>query len=335
MHTPSWLSGQSLTESINREPWRWDFAQMTRLLEVFGETFQVDSDPACQYACAELTSAHKTQKGWQFTTTIPALEGYHGVLPYAYQDVERKGRLSSETADIRMFFSMFNHRIYALTAKVATRSDLGIHYERAHREGAKLSNALLGLVGLSIPTQHIPRDNLVRYIVVLTRWTTNLEILSKMLCDYFSLDIELSPPPVVRKVMSEDSLTRLRTRVKHDTECVGYLGRNTVCGRSCYLLHSQVNIILRVKNRQAYHDIIHDFALRPAIVEMCTLYFSGSARFRVQIKCPRHCLSPPRLSAKPQENSARLGLLSCLAPQLRPEEMIVVDFPEFSRQESQ
>ena len=328
MYTPSWLSDQSLTDSLQQQPWRWQFAQATRVIGITGGIFQAGSDPIYGYPCAEISDAVKIRKGWRLTVTSPSLNGYNGVLPYVYQDLEQYQRLVRDDDDLHALLALFNHRTLVLTSMVANSSSLSVRYEYHHQSGNQLAGTMLTLPGMVVPTIWLPAENLVRYTAVLRRTTTSLEPLSIILKDYFSIDVCLEPPPLVRLPMAPDCLTRLRCNVDHKTLCVGHLGRNTVVGRSCYLLHTRVNIVLRANSREEYTAITSDHTLAPAILEMCNLYFSASAKFRLQIECPRRCLSSPRLTVKPCSQTARLGLLSCLNPERHPDRIIIMDFPE-------
>lgn len=331
MYTPSWLSDQSLNDSLQQQPWRWSFSQATRVIVHSGQLLRVGSDPIYRYPCAEIGEVQHTLEGWRLTVTCPALDGYHGALPYVYQDLEQEQRLLRDDDDLCALWSIFNHRSLVLTSMVAHCSNLGIRYEQLYLQGEQLAKTLLILTGLPNPTRWLPSDNLVRYSQVLSKTTTNLELLAGILEDYFDINIQLQSPPVVREELAPDCLTRLYARVDRTTRGVGYLGRNTLTGRSCYLLHSRVNVIILAETREEYNAITRDKTLAPAILEMCTLYFEGSARFRLQIKCPRLCLIRPQLTAKPSANTARLGLLSCLMPEQHPDRVIVVDFPEVNR----
>lgn len=325
MYTPSWLSDQSLINRLTREPWRWQFAQAIRILEFLQQPLRFESDPVYRYPCAEQVRVRQNGSGWTITSTLPALDGFHGVLPYTYQDIERHQRLIRDDHGIHGFWTLFNDRILSLTAAQQLRCKLNVRYEQRHRRGGVFAGTMLTIMGLPVPG-HIPPDNLFFYAGLLARKTTSLAILGAALNDYFRLDIKLIPPPVVRMPLAPDCLTRMCSKVDHHTRCVGYLGQNTLIGKSCYLLHTRVNIIIQVKNKQQYRAVIRDKTLAPAILEFSHIYFAGSAWFRLQIHCPRHCLISPRLSTRHHNGVARLGRFSCLMPGLRPGESVVVDF---------
>ncbi|MCW7551135.1 type VI secretion system baseplate subunit TssG [Endozoicomonas gorgoniicola] len=327
MYTPTWLSDQSLSDSLQQQPWRWQFAQAVRIIELTGGTFRAVSDPVYGYASAEISDILRTRKGWRLKVTCPSLNGYNGVLPYVYQDLEQQQRLVRDDDDLYALFSVFNHRALKLTSMVANRSSLSVRYEERYQRGGLLDKTVLTLLGTPIPTQWIPPDNLVRYTQVLHRATTSLVLLSGILQDYFSIAIRLEAPPLVRLPLAPECLTRLRCRVDHKTKCVGHLSRNAVVGRSCYLLHTRLNVVILARNPDEYAEITSDRSLGPAMLEMCTLYFAGAARFRLQIECSKRCLASPTLNTRPCVSTARLGLLSCLIPERHPDQTIVVDYP--------
>lgn len=325
MYSPSWLSGQSLIDQLTHEPWRWNGAQAVRLLEHLRQPVHFKSDPAYRYPCAEQVKISKEGNGWSITSTLPALDGFNGALPYVYQDIERHQRLNHDDSDMRGFWSLFNNRILSLTATQQLRCKLNARYEQRHLRGGTPAKTLLTVTGLSTP-RYIPPDNLFFYAALIARKTTNLGVLTAILNDYFRLDISIIPPPIVQMPLATDCLTRMRCRIDRHTSCVGYLGQNSLIGNSCYLLHSRVRIIIRVKNKEQHQAVIHDKTLAPVLLEFCDIYFDGNAKFRLQVQCPRHCLVSPKLSARHRDGVARLGRLSCLVPGLHPSDKVVVDF---------
>ncbi|MFK0574120.1 type VI secretion system baseplate subunit TssG [Endozoicomonas sp.] len=340
MYSPSWLSDQSLMDSLLQEPWRCQAAQALRLLghDNAGQV-QFISEPSCSYPCGELNHMKPTDSGWQLVSTQPALTGFYGALPYVYQDMEAQQRLTLDDDSILGFFSLFNDRILQHTNQIQLRPVMSVHYEQNIHQPLTQGHRLLAVSGIPWP-KHIPVDNLARYAAVLARKTTNLELLGTLLKDYFALDFQLQPPPVVKMPFARECRTQLHSRVNHRTPCAGRLGENTLLGSSCYLLHSSVSVVISVNTVREYQAIISDARLAPAIVEMCVFFFASIVRFRLQINCPRHCLVSPRLSSRPGTNVARLGRLSCLLPELHPEQRVTVDFPgrrrnkRFSRRES-
>ena len=335
MYAPSWLSDQSLIDSLQQEPWRWQSAQAVRVLENAGLQVEHGSQPAYCYPVSELSHAKRAGRGWRLVSTLPAMNGYHGVLPYGYQDLEQHQRLALDDSGIYDFLSVINHRVLQQSNTVVLRSYLSIRYEQEYVSGKVPGKHILSVSGLPTP-QVIPVENFVRYSAVLARRTTSLELLANILKDYFCFEFSLEPPPVIRMLLARDCLTKLHTRIDHKTESPGRLGDSTLLGRSGYLLHSCVNVVIFTKTLKEYKAATSDPGMAPAVLEMCTIYFACIARFRLQIKCPRSFLESPRLSSKPGNGVARLGRLSCLMPELHPQQLIIVDYPPggFSERES-
>ena len=327
MYTPSWLSDQSLIDSLQQEPWRWQSAQAVRVFEYSELLVEQYSNPAYSYPMAELTQVSFTDRSVKLISTLPALSGYNSVLPYAYQDIELRQRLAQDCSGIYDFISIFNNRILRLQSQVVLRSHLSVRYEEERATGVIPGRQIFAASGLS-PTRKVPVENLVRYSALLARKTTCLELLANILTDYFSFEFNLEPPPLVRMPLAKDCLTQLHSNIDHHTQSIGYLGKNALLGRSGYLLHSCVNIVISARSREEYQAIVGDPEMPPAILEISTIYFSCLARFRLQIKCPRSFLTSPRLSCKPTPDVARLGRLSCLRPELYPHQLITIDYPE-------
>ena len=336
MHTPSWLSGQTLIESLQHEPSRWEYAQAVRILELSGVSVRPVSDPVYGYPCTEITRVDHTARGCQLHTTCHGLVGYNGTLPYVYQDIEQTSRLVADNTGFSDLLSLLCQKTLMLTSKVACSSSLSYWYEQHHHQKNELAQVLLMLFGLPLyrtrlSAGHLPADNLVRYAEALQRPTTNIPLLSRLLNDYFDLSITLPMPNVVRMAISTDCLTRLRCRTPSSSHrrqhCAGFLGHNAALGQSCYLLSPHVHVVIRVESRAEYLSVINDASLPQAILTLCELYFSHAIKCRLHIDCPMQCLSAPRLSARPTRLSARLGLLSCLSPEHSPQHRVVMDLP--------
>lgn len=327
MYTPSWLSDQSLTAALQQEPWRWQSSQAIRVLSFLGESVEQRCDSSYCYPVAELCRVKRHHHGWLCVSTSPALSGYHGVLPYCYQDIEQYQKQSQDSSGLFDFLSGLSSRILSQGSRVALRSRVTARYESVREENALASKHMLSLSGLPMP-QKIPVDNLVRYSAVLARKTTNLALLASLLRDYFSFDVHLEPPPVVRMPLAKDCLTKLVcSYTERRGQYVVRLGENSLIGRSGYLLHSCINVVISARTVDEYQSIVEDPDIAPAILEMCTIYFSSPAHFRLQIQCPRRFLDPPRLSAQPTGSVARLGRMSCLLPELKPQQLITIDYP--------
>ncbi len=366
MYTPSWLSDQSLITSLLQEPWRWQAAQALRVVGhiprivpprgtiqkgVFPESvpWRFHCAPDYRYPCAELyrvfRTDSRTDSGWQLVSTQPALNGYYGTLPYVYQDLEKQMRLAGDHAgghadghadgneSMLGFFSIFSDRILKHTNQIKLDASLPVLFEQCKQKaGQKLTpgHRLLALAGVPSP-KTIPVNNLVRYAAAVGRKTTNLKLLALILRDYFSLDFRLESPPLMKMPVAPDCRTQLHSHVDHRTACAGRLGESCLLGNSCYLLHTCVFVGIVVNTGEEYQALTGDPLLAPAILEMCSIYFSSLVRFRLQINCPRRCLASPQLSAqpaaKPAGHIACLGRLSCLLSGLHPEQRITVDFP--------
>ncbi len=343
MYTPTWLSNQSLIESLQLAPGGWQYAQAMRLLIHYDWTLQKPlsifslCDARYRFASEDLISVSKKGQNWYVTTTKPALTGYKGVLPYVYQDLELQQRLSRDVKDVQGVFSIFNQRILQLTFETTSRASVGYRYEDRCNKSHPLSRTLLTLAGLPLPVS-LPLDNLLRYASVLGRKTTNLSLLEIIIKHYFCIDVELQRPSIMRKYLTKDSLCRLRVGVDQNTSGEGgYLGGTALIGQSCYLYNPSICVVICVDNKEQYRAVTSDKSLPTHLNEFCHLYFAGDAQVRLQIRCPRYCLSTPRLCSRSAKetteyfySAARLGRLSCLVPHLYASSMVIADFPEVS-----
>ena len=326
MYTPSWLSDEPLIASLLNAPWQWSAAQAHRILERTGTAIKYHTDSCMNYPLGEINNIDKTGTGWQIQSTLHALNGYNGALPYSYQDLERYQRLTDDNLTLKHFFSLFNHKILHLSQQVSLNSCLSVSYEKYHYNRLSKWHPIQTIMGVS-SAKHLPSNNLIQYAAVLSQKTTSLKTLTYVLNDYFLLSFHFEPPPLVKMPLADDCLTRLHSRMHNASQAP--LGSTTSLGKSCYLLSSTLKLIISVSTAAEYRKITKDSTLAPAILELCSMYFSNSAHIQLQIQCPRMCLQSPRLSTKEDTSFVgRLGRHSCLVPELHPDALITVDYSQ-------
>ncbi len=327
MFTPSWLSDQSLIQSLQQEPWRWQSAQVYRVLQNGGFQISQSTLPDYCFPASELIDVQLNSHRCKLLTTLTTLNGYYGVLPYVYQDIEIHQRLNLESTGFYDFCSVFNRRILNLVSELRLNSLQSVVYEKTKNSGHIPGKDILALCGLPHP-RHVPAENLVRYAGRLTENSTSLIPLARILKDYFNIEFALKSSAVVKMPLAADALTQLCSHADHQRRSNACLGKNSLIGQSCYMLYSGLNVVIKANRREQYDAIINDVELAPAILEICAICFSSLVSFRLQIECPLSFLKPPRLSAKPDHQVARLGRLSCLTQSSHSQQLVTVDYPK-------
>ncbi|MDD7805135.1 MAG: type VI secretion system baseplate subunit TssG [Endozoicomonas sp. (ex Botrylloides leachii)] len=326
MFTPSWLSKESLKEKLVNQPWRWQLSQTIRVLENASIPFRLVGDPIYRYPYAELTDAKKVSSGWQFSIASHGLTGYHGTLPYAYQDADKDQRLLYEKTCFSDLMDILQQHSLTFPAKITNSISLPFRYEQGVKYNQPLANAILNLLGTSRPTYYVPAENLVRYAIALNQ-PDNIDRLSHILKDYFKLDIQIKKRSLARFPIPQETQTRLQCHVGCFSSSPGYLGQNAVIGNSCYLISSRVKVAIKVSSTDQYEALLSDKKLAPAIIEICSLYSPPGTKFCLKIECQRRLLPSPRLDIKLRTSSARLGLQSCLKGQTNQDTWVTTNYP--------
>ncbi|MRI33747.1 hypothetical protein EOPP23_12190 [Endozoicomonas sp. OPT23] len=332
MFTPSWQSDQSLIDSLIITPWRWQFDQACRVIGQSHLPVRFTSDPSYQFPVSEITASKLSHDGWQIASTKTAMTGYYSTLPYYYQDVEQHQRVNLDNSGLHDTLDLMNQRILELTSQMSQRTRLGIRYEERYRRGDSLAGTLLTLAGLPElnQLQQSPPENILKYAAMLGRKSTSMEKLAITLSDYFGVDVHPVCPAVERMMLAEDCPTRLRSKNKGKGHNIGYLGNSALLGQSCYLPCARANLQIEIHSLQDFEDFFSDQGLIPAIREVCSIYFSGSSWVCITLKIPRRFLKPPVLSAKSSSHTACLNRFSCLCPELRPDQNLILNMPEVS-----
>ncbi len=332
MFTPSWQSDQSLINNLVSNPWRWQFAQACRVIAQSHLPVRFSSDPSCQFPVSDITVSKLSHDGWQIATTMTSMTGYYSTLPYYYQDVEQHQRVNLDNFGLHDTLDLMNQRILELTAQIKNRTRLGSRYEERYHSRDGLAGTLLTLAGLP-ELNHLkqsPPENILKYAAMLGQKSTSMEKLSQTLSDYFSVDIHPLCPVVERVMLADDCPTRLTSKNRGGVGNTGFLGKTALLGSSCYLPCARANLLIEIHSQQDFDDFFQDNGLIPAIREVCNIYFSGSSWVSIKLKVPRRFLKAPVLSAKQSSTTACLNRFSCLCPELRPDQNLVLSMPEAS-----
>ncbi|MGI9282109.1 MAG: type VI secretion system baseplate subunit TssG [Endozoicomonas sp.] len=330
MYTPSWLSDQSLKQSLTQTPERWQYTQAIRVLSLTGQPCFSLAPPSYQFPGRELAQIVQTKEGWRLDSYLPSLFGFYSVIPYYLQDIEQHQRTNLDKTDIYSFFSLLNHRTLTMAADVKTRSNLGLRYEQRQITGHTLVNTLLAISGTPelLNLQNTEGSCLIRYNATLGRTAKDMKKFAAILSDYFSIKVTAHRPKLERQKLSSDCLTRLRTSPSEEEQHLICLGKAAPLGQYCFLPRVKARLEIEINNPEEFQAVYGDHTLIPAMHELSARYFGGSRSVCLTVRCPRRLLQAPRISSHPSLATVRLNRYSCLCPELHPDQYVVVALPE-------
>lgn len=204
--TPPEANRWPIAEMLDREPYRFEFFQAVRLLELMYPNrrvvgrFSNPPDEVVRFgASSRITFPPSENESLDRTTTPPlmrvnfmGLTGPQGVLPLDYS-VTVLDRVRSRDTGIRDFFDIFNHRMISLFYQAWEKYRFAVPYERGERD--RFSHYVLALLGLGTSglqdRQEVPDDSLLFYSGLLSSHARSAAGLRQLLADYFGVQVQI------------------------------------------------------------------------------------------------------------------------------------------------
>lgn len=221
MATENRRTGTSLAAQLAREPWRFDFFQVVRLLEQIachrGAGHRAvpvghDHDPATEVVrfrtllsrsfppadVVDLTPADNDDGGpSQLLVAFMGLAGPAGVLPESYLDLLQQ-RVREKDFALRDFFDLFNHRTISLFYRAWEKYRLRFDFERARRDGREedaFTRILESFIGVGSARQAgrlaMPDSRLLRYVGHFAHFPRSAVVLQAIIADHFKVLAEV------------------------------------------------------------------------------------------------------------------------------------------------
>jgi type VI secretion system protein ImpH len=259
--TPGWTENPAvdrwpIAETLDREPWGFEFFQAVRLLmrmspdrEVVGrftnpadEALRFSANPDVQFPASEIQELERPPDGpARMRVNFMGLTGPSGVLPLAYSDFVLE-RLRARDTTLRDFFDVFNHRMISLFYRAWEKYRFPIPYERGELD--PFSHHLLALLGLAtVGLQNrldVEDDSLLFYCGLLSLHPRSSTVFRQILSDYFDVPVEIEQFVGAWYAVEPDAQCELG-------EGAGYsdrLGIGTVVGDEIWDQQSRVRIQL-------------------------------------------------------------------------------------------
>jgi len=265
--TPAEANRWPIADALDREPYRFEFFQAVRLLELMypkrrvvgrfsnpqDEVVRFGASSSITFPPSETESLDRTQSPPLMRVAFMGLTGPSGVLPLDYS-VTVLDRVRSRDTTIRDFFDIFNHRMISLFYQAWEKYRFAVPYERGERD--LFSNYILALLGLATPglqdRQDVPDDSLLFYSGLLSAHARSATGLRQVLGDYFGVQVEIEQFVGAWYPVDEESQCSLGEGTS-DSE---RLGLGAVVGDEIFDQQSRIRIRFGPLSLAEYNDFL-------------------------------------------------------------------------------
>lgn len=224
MATQGRRTDAALDETLWQEPWRFEFFQAVRLMELVAHTEHAqdgrpapapvgyDYSPAQElvrftalmsrsFPASDVVNLSAGSRGdsqvSRMQVSFMGLTGPAGVLPESYLDLIQQ-RVRDRDFALRDFFDLFNHRTISLFYRAWEKYRLGIGYERARRRSThddsftRLIESLIGKgTGHQAQRLAVADGRLLAYAGHLSHFPRSAVVLETILADHFAIQVGL------------------------------------------------------------------------------------------------------------------------------------------------
>ncbi|GGB82409.1 hypothetical protein GCM10011352_05290 [Marinobacterium zhoushanense] len=309
----------SLSAELQRQPQRFDFIQVIRLLRWMAQhrELRLSAEPMPDGTAREVQAIEQLGRESRIRLGLEALSGARGVIPnYLYEEL--LASLHQENRALQQFLDIFNHRYYQLLYGEREKGNLLVREEQEQLEAAALvrlpQRACLPRLA-ALPGFRSGNTDLLRYSVLLGLKVSSLRGLRQLLCDYFELNIQVSATGSSSHRLPATSLTRLGGTDARNNR----LGQGVLLGRQGTLHFHRLEVRVEPRDQQEFVALRSDPCFAGRLRELVQAYLRETTDLKLYLYVKRAFITQPRLSSRP-EQAVRLGEGNCLAPQVKPGE---------------
>ena len=259
-----------LENSLQKEPYRYDFFQVMRLLECvykdkfrFGQSQRPSLEPPIrlgQEISLAFEAATLTSLGWRKKSLVPVLKqrffglfGTNGPMPlhlteYIYERIHHYGDRTLES-----FSNMFHHRMICLFYRAWANNEPTVGFDRPETDRfATYVGSLAGFGEESLRERDaMPDLAKLYYTGFLASRTKSAEGLRALLSDYFRLNVSIEQFVGEWLDIAESDLTRLGT-----SQRTGELGISTVLGSRVWACQHKFRICFSDLTLEQYLSLL-------------------------------------------------------------------------------
>lgn len=328
MAAKSRRSTPPLIEELRNRPYRFDFYQAVRMVELMhgvgidpdsktvpvGETadprkeaLRFEADPSLAFppsAIKTYTPAGDETSPDAMTIRFMGLAGAMGPLPRPFTERLIR-RVSKKDTAWRAFLDMFNHRLASLMMRVRKAHRIGI--DTRPPEETLIAKFLRAFMGLGTPglrnRMAVPDKSLLRYAGLLAHHPRTALGLERMVADFYGLPVR------VRQFVGE----WVHLEAGQETRLGARLGRNNVLGREAFLgtrywdQQSAIELRIGPLDRETFESFLPGGARHRPLLALIMFYVSPEYNFRARLTAEPKAVPASRLG-----QDLRLGWTSWL-----------------------
>jgi type VI secretion system protein ImpH len=302
------LSRWPIAAALDREPYRFEFFQAVRLLELMyperqvvgrftnpsAEALRFGATASVSFPASEIQSLDRHASPPLMRVNFMGLTGPEGVLPLDYSILVSE-RLRARDTAMRDFFDLFNHRMISLFYQAWEKYRFGVPYERGERN--RFSHHVMALLGLGTTglqdRLEVPDDALVFYSGLLSAHARSATGLRQLLADYFGVQVEI------------EQFVGAWYPVDRDAQCClgeGWsdserLGIGAVVGDEIFDQQSRVRIRFGPLTLAQYNDFLPGGEGYRQVRSLTSFYAGGEYDVELQLFLRRDEVPPCELAA--------------------------------------
>lgn len=278
------------TKSPVRHPaWEYEFFQLIRILAdadasvpLPGTTFsyhdeavRIHPDAAQVFPAADVKQIREsnTDEPAEVTVTFGGLYGIDGALPSSFH--EHFARREDETAPVRAFLDLFNHRMYTYLwrAWARNRPELLREDTSVHKTYAARLESLAGLRTPGAVEPPVAVQRLLPFAGILSAWSRNAEGLQTLLVLLLDLPVEVREN-VPRTVFLDE-------RPKMGTARLGY---DTVVGEKVVDASGKFQLVIGPLSLEKFLDLLPGRPGAKRLDELVRLYAPDYLDYDVDLR---------------------------------------------------
>ncbi len=273
--TPDLKQEAKLLTTIKKSPWRFDFFQLVRLLEHYGnelsgeegefdrapigsfypprnEPMRFSMNPSLSFEPAPIEKVGKGQgssladkRQWDVEVNFWGMIGSRGVLPFHYRELILQ-RLRLKDSSMKHFYDLLDHRSLSLFYRAWKKYRIGIAFEAHQRLDPKYNRdrheeMLKGLLGLASKRSSNFFDHEgaeLNCAGLIGRRICSPAALSQAIKQQFGLQVKILPFRGQWQTMPEDVRTRMGSLDGHNH----ILGQQAIIGEKTWAIQNRFTV---------------------------------------------------------------------------------------------
>lgn len=331
MSTPAygWQGSSSVAEWLGDEPFRFEFHQAVRILEVIRG--RLAPEPASE---SEVAVRFRSRVSFEFpasevhaiatppeslprvTVNFMSLAGALGPLPYTYTEMLMEAAAHRDFAAID-FLDIFNHRLILLFYRAHKIHHPALTVNAPHR--GQTAQFLFSLIGLGPKPLRdrlgVPDSSLLHYSGLLARNVRTSAGLECMLNDYFGVPVKLQQFSGRWRDLDRPQWTSIGRTGRNQT-----VGNGAVLGRRVWDQAGGVIIAIGPVDLETFRSLLPGEPAYAALAKLARFYLGPNHRIQVRL------FLKPSDVPEAQLGKAKLGYTSCMRSAAAQNSQTAIDF---------